>query len=228
MRARVARDSGGQLAGVAVQSYHRLRDSRGRLLPEGRRDSEGLAILADGTICVAFEGRQRVRVRAYADPDAPARDLPVHDDFRRFRGNRGLEALAVDPAGRLHAIPEAARDGAFPVYRLDGEAWSVAASIPAEGPFLPVGADFGPDGRFYLLERAYRGPLGFASRLRRIDPAHWDSVRTVLEIPFGRHINLEGLSVTRDPAGRLRATTVSDNNHYRLIDIELVEYALPG
>ena len=43
----------------------------------------------------------------------------------------------------------------------------------------------------------------------------------------GLHDNLEGLSVWRDPQGRLRATMVSDNNYLFIFRSEIVEYRLP-
>jgi hypothetical protein len=91
-----------------------------------------------------------------------------------------------------------------------------------------VDADFGPDGRFYLLERDLT-LLGFRSRLRR-----WDITAegpgnevTLFQTAAGTHDNLEGLSIWRDSTGGLRATMISDDNFLPLQRTELVEYALP-
>ena len=96
------------------------------------------------------------------------------------------------------------------------------------GGFLPVSADIGPDGRFYLLERNF-GLFGFRSRLRRWELTEKGPVgeQTLLQTSSGRHDNLEGLSVWRDHSGSLRATMISDDNFRSLQRTELVEYALP-
>jgi hypothetical protein len=87
----------------------------------------------------------------------------------------------------------------------------------------------GPDGRFYVLERDFRGLAGFASRLRRFDfgdNALTNEV-TLIETPTGLHDNLEGLSIWRDENGRLTATMIADNNFSFLLPNQIVEYRLP-
>jgi len=101
-------------------------------------------------------------------------------------------------------------------------------ALPRIGVFRPVAADFGPDGRFYLLERRFHGPGGFSSRLRRFDlgPKGFSSGQVLLQTKAGRHDNLEGLSIWRGPDG-LRATMISDDNFLFMQVTEIVEYRLP-
>jgi hypothetical protein len=194
----------------------------------GRRnsgDSEGLAIHAGGAF-VSFEGSNNVW--RYTGPDAPA-PLPRHPGFDLLESNAGLEALAVDGQGRLHAIPERSgrHDRSFPVWRYDG-AWSQPYALPRRGGFLVVGADFGPEGRLYVLERAFSG-FGFRSRVRRFTPREDRAAEeaTLIESQIWRHDNLEGISVWRDAAGSIRITMISDDNFNPLQKTELVEYRLP-
>jgi hypothetical protein len=119
------------------------------------------------------------------------------------------------PRGGFTPCPNAraGRTVRFPLFVFDG-AWTQPFTIPRDGAFLPVGADFGPDGRLYLLERDFRGLAGFAARVRAfaIGPDGPGPAETVLETDPGTHDNLEGLSVWRDGAGALRLTMVSDDN----------------
>lgn len=206
----------------------RLRGSSGAPLVGLVSDSEGLAVAPDGAMYVSFE--QVHRVARYGTRHSAARVLPRPAGFRALEANTGLEALAIDPAGRLVTLPEKGRTrtGAIPVWRWDGTAWSMPFTLPARGSFLPVGADFGPDGRFYLLERDY-GPFGFRSRLRRWDLSGDVPVgeTTLVETRIGTHDNLEGVSIWRDSDGHLRATMISDDNFMPFQQTELVEYALP-
>jgi hypothetical protein len=145
--------------------------------------------------------------------------------------NTGIEALATDAAGRLHAIPERPPQGRIelPVYRLGPAGWEEAFALPRLPPFSVTGADFGPDGALYMLERAVVLPLGFASRVRRLVPGPggaWTG-EVVLETPPGRHGNLEGIAVWRDAAGGLRLTLAADDNFLPLLASEVVEYRLP-
>jgi hypothetical protein len=231
-RARIRRDGGQRNAGVisAVElvSAQRLRSSKGRYLLGRIMDSEGLAVAPDGSLYISFEGVSRV-VHHRRD-DSRAQVLPRPKAFRSLPLNKALEALAIDAQGRLYTLPENAPDpnGEIPVWRWDGTRWSQPFSLPRRRGFLPVGADFGPDGRFYLLERNFVF-IGFRSRLRRWDITDQgvQNEVTLLETGTGLHDNLEGVSVWRDHNGDLRATMISDDNFKSLQRTELVEYRLP-
>lgn len=218
----------GEITGVELQSSHRLRSSKGEYLFGRIMDSEGLAIAPDGSLYISFEGVARV-VHHQAD-DTRARVLPRPNEFRSLPLNKALEALAIDSQGQLYTLPENAPNSAgdIPVWRWNGQNWSQPFALPRRGGFLPVGADFGPDGRFYLLERNFVF-IGFRSRLRRWDITDQGAINevTLLESSTGVHDNLEGLSVWRDLTGTLRATMVSDDNFKALQRTELVEYTLP-
>ncbi len=228
LRARLERRDGAITAIVADKPVH-LKSAVGKKLRGKFADSEGLAIARDGTIHVSFEGV--ARVARYDRPDSRAEVLPRPAAFRQLPHNGALEALAIDAAGHLYTLPESGRDrdGAIPVFRWNGRAWSVPFTLPPRGRFLPVGADFGPDGRLYVLERAFNPPFGFRARLRRwtITPRGPTNEETLLQTATGTHDNLEGVAIWRDDAGRLRATMVSDDNFFALQRTELVEYALP-
>ena len=218
----------GVIAGADIGQLRPLLGPEGRRLKGLRNDSEGLAIRDDGRSFVSFEGFHRVW--AYLKPDGPAAWLPRHPDFKHLQGNSSLEALAVDKRGWLYTLPERSgkMDRPFPLYRYKNGAWDKRLSIPRRGYFLPVGADFGPDGRFYLLERDFAG-FGFRSRVRSfvITPESVQDEREHLVTRTARHDNLEGMAVWRDQQGRIRLTMISDDNYRFLQRTELVEYAVP-
>ena len=186
-------------------------------------DSEGLAIGADGRRWISFEGK--ARVRSETGPDGPE-VLPRPEAFPHMQFNSALEALAVDEAGALYTIPERSGriDKPFPVYRWKDGQWTIPFSLPRRDNFLVTGADFGPDGRLYLLERDFAG-IGFRSRVRRFAP-DGTGEEVLLETGVGVHDNLEGISVWRDDLGRIRLTMVSDDNFRFFQRTEFVEYAL--
>ena len=189
-------------------------------------DAEGLAVDAAGNMYVSFEAWHRVW--RYG-PDGRVTKLSGNGVFRGLSYNGGLEALAVDPAGRLFVIPE--RSGtireSFPVYVLENETWSVPYSIPRTAGFLPTAADFGPDGRLYLLEREFNG-FGFRSQIRRFDigASGPENETLLLQTRAGTHDNLEGLSAWQDGDGRIRLTMISDDNFQFFQRTEFVEYAV--
>lgn len=222
------RDAAGVVAQVVTQSVTPLLDSKGQALSGRNTDAEGLALLPGGGIAVSFEGNGRVMI--HDPPAGPARFAGDPSGFGRLQVNSGLEALAIDPAGRLVTLPE--RSGSeklpFPVWRLDNGRWRRAFQIDRQGSFLVVGADYGPDGRLYVLERAFTG-FGFASRLRRF-PAAAQGIQqgeVLISTSTGTHDNLESVAIWRDAQGRLRATLVSDDNFHLLQRSELVDYLLP-
>lgn len=218
----------GQITGIRNIVFAPLRDLKGAPLDDWFVDAEGLARSNSGAFYVSFEAD--ARIWRYSNLTARPRALPKAKGFADLQNNSGLEALAIDAAGTLYTLPERSGEWErpFPVFRFRNGQWDQSLSIPRRDRFLPVGADFGPDGRFYLLERDFLWYRGFASRIRVFDltPAGFANEQTLLTTSFGTHDNLEGISVWRKPDGGLRLTLVSDDN-FNLVQItELVEYDL--
>ncbi len=228
VRGRFTRDGEGRIIRIDARPMMPLKGQGEEPLRPGRTDSEGLAVAPDGSAYVSFEGP--ARVLRYATLEGSAENLPTPPDFARMQTNSALEALAIGPDGTLYTLPE--RSGGekrpFPVYRFRKGEWDKDLSIPRSGGYLAVAADIGPDGRFYLLERQFRGLAGFSTRLRRFDIGSALTGETVLlQTPVGLHANLEGLSVWRDKSGRLTATLIADDGFSFLFATRIIEYRLP-
>lgn len=229
VRGRLWRDAAGAVAGVEAAPPEPLLDIHGQPLRGLRADSEGLAIAPDGTMWISFEGRARVR-REGRD-GAPPELLPAHPDFAKMGPNAALEPLAVDARGHLWTLPETPFDGSdrLPVYRFDGKAWDIAFHLSVRDGFDAAGADIGPDGRLYILERSFH-LYGFRSRIRRVG-LDGSGEEVLLTTATGTHDNLEGIAVWQDTAGLwgggLRATLISDDNQRFFQRTEFVDYRLP-
>ena len=204
-----------------IKSRGDLNDPAHMPIRDDQSDAEGLAIGNDGRIYVSFEGV--ARVWSYSALSGDAAWLPRHPDFQEMQENASLEALAIASDGAIYTIPE--RSGAkarpFPVYRYQNGEWSIPFTLPRRGNFLVVGADVGPDGYLYVLERSF-GLLGFASRIRRFD-LNGESEE---EIWTGRYDNLEGIALWQDHHGRLIASLISDNNFLSVQKTLLVEVVI--
>lgn len=219
----------GHLVGIDADAYWQI---AGEETPSNLflgSDSEGISISEDGSMAVSYEGMNRVW--RYDDPGASATRLDQARAFLELKNNRGLEAVATAPNGALLAIPENLPEGYrdYPVFRSDGEHWSQPFALDHHGIWKSVGADVGPDGKLYLLERKLLG-IGFASQIRRFDLSGPETLKigeTVFSSPIGRHDNLEGIGVWRDAEGRLRAVMVSDDNFLPMLRTEIVEAILP-
>ncbi|KAA8606990.1 cobalamin/Fe3+-siderophores ABC transporter ATPase [Salipiger aestuarii] len=216
--------SNGRIVSVAGTAISTLESPYGY---QGAGDSEGLAVL-DGQNHVSFEGPSRVWI--HDGQGAFVGERSRSPDFRTLQHNSGLEALAVDGKGRMLTLPE--RSGEltrpFPVWRQEGDRWTQPYEIPRRGGFLAVGADVGPDGRFYLLEREFTG-FAFRSRVRRFDMTEdaLSGETELLRSSVFQHDNLEGLAVWRDDKGEIRLTMISDDNFNALQKTQLVEYRVP-
>ncbi|MDE9451472.1 esterase-like activity of phytase family protein [Aliiroseovarius sp. Z3] len=194
-------------------------------------DSEGLAVAPDGTVYVSFEIRHRIV--EYKTGQKKGRDLPPNPATRKMVANSALEALAVQPDGTILVIPEGngSQKTPHPVYRLRPGAmtWEKPFTLPRYRPYVPVGADVGPDGRLYVLERHLSSIFGFTNRIRRFD-MNDDSLTNetiLLQTEVGAHDNLEGLAVWQDQEGQIRLTMVSDDNFKFFQVTEIVEYVVP-
>lgn len=221
---RITRDADGRVSGIALAEPDVLMARDGSRGPRGARDSEGLAITDDGEIFISYEGDHRVTRRDGAGESI----LPAVPGWVGQEPNGSLEALAVDAAGTLYTLPEVSQGAAMPVFRFSDGAWDESGSIPRTGRFRPVGADFDPTGRFYLLEREFSLLFGFSIQIRRFEVTREGLTRGAVlwQSAPGAQPNLEGLSVWRDARGRLIASMVSDDNFSPLLPSTLVEVVL--
>lgn len=214
---------GDTITGITSGPLQRLQDQAGRPVVAQNADPEGVAVAADGTVYVSFEGN--ARVWAYGALNGPATRLPQHPHFERMQNNSSLEALAIGPDGALYTMPE--RSGRatrpFPVYRFRNGAWDIPFALPRRDAHLIVGADIGPDGRMYVLERDFTG-IGFRTRVRRFALDGTDE-ETLIDTRMGTHDNLEGISVWEDSKG-LRITMIADDNFRFFQQTEIVEYRI--
>ncbi|MEL6798234.1 MAG: esterase-like activity of phytase family protein [Pseudomonadota bacterium] len=191
-------------------------------------DAEGLAGPVDGPYFISFEATHRID--RYADVTTAPEPLPRSPEFQEFFANGGMEALALDRDGALYAFVERLphEDNPSTVFRLKDDRWDTPFQITRTPGLSPVGADFGPDGALYLLERSFHGIRGFASRVRRFEMLGRGAFpgEVILHTRPGTHDNLEGIAAWRDADGAIRLTMVSDNNFNVFQRTEFVEYRL--
>lgn len=223
----LSRGEKGQVNAVSAGSATPLPSRAGAPLADPMDDAEGLAIGGDGTIYVSYETEDRIV--EYRDSGRTwVRDTPPRMLLNRFPLNKGLEALAINANGDLYALPEEERrpTALISVYRLRGETIDIPFTLRRDGDWLPVGADFGPDGRLYVLERDFWPLIGFMNRVRRItlDDDDVTADEVLFETRAGAHDNLEGLAVWRDAEGAIRLTMISDDNFLPVQRTEIVDY----
>ena len=228
-RGHLDRASSGEPKAATLDALGPLLDGRGYPLVPPFQDSEGLTLDSEGRFAVSFEWQHRVW--RYNTLEGPAVELRPARRFAGWGGNSGPEALAVDRLGGLITFRERSTTLHAPeqTYRYLGGRWRPGPAFPPGRHWSAVGADIGPDGLLYILERRFRF-LGFANRIRRMDltaPDPAATVETLFHTPLGRYGNLEGLGLWQDPKGRLRALMVSDNNLMFFQREHLVEVILP-
>lgn len=218
----------GQLTGVEDGASLPILDSKGQLLDKRNTDSEGLAQVPGGDFLVSFESNDRIML--HPTLDSAGEFLDKHPDFRALGYNNGLEALAVDAAGIVYAIPEqaGAPDMPIPIYRFDGTTWDNDLSLPYAEGYQPTGADFGPDSKLYYVERLYRRLTGFEARIRRIEPGSTAPPDLLYAFELNTNNNFEGLSVWTDRDGRTHVTVVSDDNFNFFQATVLADFLLPA
>ena len=235
LEARLERE-GGRLSGV----------SEARLIPllsDGERpsllrgDAEGLAAeTLDGPRFVSFE--QLWRVGRFDGPEDEETPLPGAPEWEGRSGNEALEALALAPDGRLLAIRE--RRDEDPFERFEG--WwldprtgeSIRIEVPRIDGYVVTGADFGPDGRLYLLVRTFSNFLGFRFAVQRfrVEADALVDGEVLAKVTGVGADNGEGIAVWRPEEaaggdGRTRVLVISDDNFNLIQRTLLYEFAVP-
>jgi len=218
---------GDRILGVRSNAITHLKLPNALFSDNPKRDTEGMAQDQTGRMYVSMEAANRVITR---EPGGAWSTLPPYPAISNLLPNKGLEGIAIAPDGNVIAIPEASggMTAPFPMFRYSTDTgWDIPHHITRTPGYLPVGADFDPMGRLYVLERGFAG-FGFFSQVRRFSLGSEDVLEgeVLLQTKSRRHDNLEGLAVWTTPNGDLRLTMVSDDNFLRFQKTEFVEYAL--
>lgn len=224
VRGRLERTNG-TLTGATQTEVALLLDQNGNPYVNVDNDSEGMDIDADGNVIVVFEHVHRV---ALFGPDLRERRYPPFRNIRIPVPNAGFESLALDDQQRPVVIiegPIRQKDQAE-IMRLEHGIWRQIGTLQLSDGFVAVGADFGPDGALYVLERKF-GLVGFRSRLKRVQLVE-DTVMQgeIIWAPTGTQGNLEGISIWQDDTGNLRAVMVADDNFLPLLPGGITEITL--
>jgi hypothetical protein len=233
---------GSRLTGIARTRMAPMRDAAGRSVAgTWRGDAESVAIR--GTeVFVGYEGTNEIR-RFPLRPDvldATPTQVPVPQGVKGLRRSRGLEALALFPAGtrfagQFLAVAESpVRDegGYHRAFILSVGGEARAFRIVHRDDFHVTDAVVLPSGEALLLERRVNLPFGVWCRLRRIaadalgaGTAPVDG-RVIFEADLSHAIdNMEGLALHQS-GGRAFLTMVSDDNYNMLQRTLLLRFRL--
>ena len=231
-------DMGWWLSAKLVESNRGLRMSEARLAPmhdaesngytKAGGDAEGLA-LRRGHLAVSFERDHRIML---LKDNGRLGETIQPRSFEQFRSNKGLEALATLPDGRLIAFAERADAGGVPMFLVENDGRVAESRMPRAGKHAVTGADVGPDGRLYLVLRDYSPPFGVSIRVMRyrIGPDGWPlpesaEVLAAFETLSGID-NMEGIALDSSPRGETRIWLISDDNFSFLQRTLLIQLAL--
>ncbi|HEV7383258.1 MAG TPA: esterase-like activity of phytase family protein, partial [Phenylobacterium sp.] len=208
LTAQVVLDAGGRLTGLADARLTTLVGLDGKVLQgKDNRDSEGLALMANGDLLISFERHDRIWL--YPANGGPPRAVPSPDV--KFLYNEGMEALAPDPL--------LGPDAYFAGGETTGRTWSCTlATSCAEGPKVPLALGFGlvaarrlPEGRTAWLLRAFNPVTRSVIDLRITDQAGRVLDQQELRGPLTVD-NFEGLAAVPTKDGTIRFYLISDDN----------------
>ncbi|MDW3223778.1 MAG: esterase-like activity of phytase family protein [Paracoccaceae bacterium] len=217
---------GDAITGVEMMERQPLVDMEGQKRNFPHTDAEGLARDQQGRLFVSFEHAHRIL--RYDTWDSPAIWPSYTPEWRALVANTGLETVAVQADGTIFSISEGVEPDiheALVYRRLPDEKWDQPFTLALEGGFVPVGGDFGPDEKLYVLERHFT-PYGFQSQVRRMDVTAngFENTETILQTPVRQHGNIEGLAVWKDGGGKIRLTMISDDNFLPILPTDIIEY----
>ena len=216
-------DNVGNLAGLTGLKIGSIRGLDGKPLADKQwADSEGMALMPDGSWIISFERHHRIWRYATLDSTPTVVDTPA--DFAKQPSNGGIETLTALGDGRIIAISEEytvkpgfnvgwiGTPGADGRYSWDHFDY---ATIP---DYHPTAIRRLPDGSFATIERAFDPIRGVRCRVMRFPASELKPHGTVqpedlarLASPYAVD-NLEGISVTRGARGETLLWLMSDDN----------------
>lgn len=237
LHATLAYDADGRLTGVTGARMGDLIGEDGKALARrgGAGDAEAMAVMPDGSIVVAFEGRHRLLVYPRADPPfskAPS-DFPLPPEMTRAPRNGGTEALAHVGDGYFMILAERVSGGGGALagwVGADGN-WEPFAYVRPPG-FRPTALSLMPSGDVLVLERHYRFDRGATVRLallrrqaiaprRRLVPAEVARIAPPLTVE-----NFEGVATRLGPDRETLIYLLSDDNRSPLQRTILMLFAM--
>lgn len=213
-------DRNGRLTSADSGTSRALTGPDGAILtPKPNADAEGLALLPDGRVLVAFERDHRIwsyGVGGDSDPVAVATPVIALPD------NEGLEGLAPAGDGWL-ALAEGG--GAW-ICAIDCVPLGPSPLIPADN-YRFTGADRDPAGDgWFVVERFYRPPLDMRVRVRRLSADGVLSAPLIQLRPPASVDNFEGVAAVATPTGT-RLYLLSDDNANPLQKTLLLAFDIP-
>jgi len=224
VEARIMRDTSDQITDVDLTALAPVRMQRNRPLTRFRSDFEALTRAQNGDLFTAFEGYTRIeRLKA---PGALPAATHKWDRFTQIFGNQGYEALATLPDGRVIAIRETYdTPGPAPSVLYDGDVWTNGPDIPVSPDFAITGADVGPDGCLYVVERRFTIRTGFSFRLLRLwgGPGSWQEQLLYASAPADLG-NAEAVSAWQDAAGNIVLTLLTDDGFLPFTPTRVMEF----
>ncbi len=230
-------DSAGRLTDVGTAEIGRLLSPAGKpIVRKADGDAEDLTSY-DGGFAVSFEHDHRIWLyRGGASPFLSRPSALAHPrDASAAPPNKGMEALAAMPDGRLVVIAEDFSQGASFTYGWIGRngTWQ-RFDYERTGLFQPTGATALPGGDLLVLERRFTYVGGVAARLARVPASMLQGGALVkgrelarIEPPLTVD-NFEGIAARRDAAGRTLVYLVSDDNFNFVQRTLLLLFALEG
>ncbi len=230
-------DPRGTVTGLRAARIGRLCDDDGAPVAWERRDAEEIQRLPGRGFLVSFERHHRIvlyaasgngeEVSGGAVSDGAVlggvpRPFPFPPAIIDTWRNRGMEAIAPLPDGRLLTFAEDLRtingDIIGWIGRPDSGDWR-HLTLAAREEFLPTGAALLPTGDVVLLERSYSRSIGSRVRLLLLEAANLVPGARLLPVelaliePPATVDNMEAVAVHSGPGGEILIFLLSDNNY---------------
>jgi hypothetical protein len=235
LRLSLTYNSAGRLVGAARAEMGPLIGEDGKPLTGASADAEALAVLADGSMLVAFERQHRILHYPEASPPFSKPPVPftAPEGLEEAPPNGGLEALVH--VGRNYFVAIAERmttgGGAVAAWVGRGGIWEPFGYIRKPG-LRVTDAALLPAGDLLVLEHRYSAASGSVARFVRV-PRNVIAPRqriegkelALLEPPLTTE-NFEGVSVRRGQGREALIYVISDDNFNPLQRTILMVFAL--